>query len=341
MMIFSVLLVFPLAYFLHFFCLKKNFLLSLSGEKHQKFISKKNVPLIGGFIILIIIYFLNIDLKFKLYLTLFFCLGFISDLKILSSANIRFFFQSILVVFFVYILDIYLVNTRVILLDVLLQDKFFNLFFTSFCIIIILNGTNFIDGINLNTILYYFLINTILIFLSKDYNLFLSKEDFLILGLSLLFLGYLNSKNILFLGDSGSYLIAIFFSFLLIDFYVSNQQISPFFIILLLWYPGFENLFSIIRKFNFKKSPLKPDIFHLHHLIYTWLDSFKKTKNHKKNLAGILINLFNICLFYLAINNISNSQFQIMLLIIATLIYCFVYLKLLKLKFKNLFRNKI
>ena len=35
----------------------------------------------------------------------------------------------------------------------------------------------------------------------------------------------------------------------------------------LLWYPAYENLFSIIRKINNKNSAFNPDNHHLHHLI--------------------------------------------------------------------------
>ena len=43
------------------------------------------------------------------------------------------------------------------------------------------------------------------------------------------------------------------------------------FLLYSLWYPCFENLFSIIRKFNFKKSPISPDNKHLHQLLFIFL----------------------------------------------------------------------
>ena len=96
---------------------------------------------------------------------------------------------------------------------------------------------------------------------------------FLIPSLILLF--FLNIYNKLFLGDSGSYLLGFLFSIELINFYLNNLNISPFFIILLLWYPAFENLFSILRKINFNKSPIYPDTNHLHQLIFSF---FRKKK---------------------------------------------------------------
>ena len=57
----------------------------------------------------------------------------------------------------------------------------------------------------------------------------------------------------MYLGDGGSFLFGSIFSLILIEFYLNNPgTISSFFIVLLLWYPAFENLFSIIRKFYLK-----------------------------------------------------------------------------------------
>ena len=73
------------------------------------------------------------------------------------------------------------------------------------------------------------------------------------------------------MGDSGAYSIGFLIGFLLIEIYNLNPEISPFFIITLIWYPCFENLFSILRKFRFKSSPLRPDSRHLHQLVFFYL----------------------------------------------------------------------
>ena len=65
---------------------------------------------------------------------------------------------------------------------------------------------------------------------------------------------FLNYFNKLFLGDNGSYFLGFIYSFILINIYLQNQYLSTFFIILMLLYPAFENLFSLVRKLNFKKS---------------------------------------------------------------------------------------
>ena len=64
----------------------------------------------------------------------------------------------------------------------------------------------------------------------------------------LIYLLLFNLLNKLYLGDSGSYLLGVSIGSILIFIYKEISFISPFFIVLLLWYPCFENLFSIIRK---------------------------------------------------------------------------------------------
>ena len=47
---------------------------------------------------------------------------------------------------------------------------------------------------------------------------------------------------------------------------------------ILLWYPAFENLFSLIRR-SFKKNVSEADKLHLHQLIFRYLN--KKIFNKK------------------------------------------------------------
>jgi UDP-N-acetylmuramyl pentapeptide phosphotransferase/UDP-N-acetylglucosamine-1-phosphate transferase len=95
-------------------------------------------------------------------------------------------------------------------------------------------------------------------------------------------------------------MLSFFIGFYLIKIYNLNfENITPYFIILLLWYPCFENLFSILRKVYYKKSPLIPDNNHLHHYLFFMINS--KVSDKKiiaNNLASILILTFNSLVFY-------------------------------------------
>ena len=98
--------------------------------------------------------------------------------------------------------------------------------------------------------------------------IFIKDISMIYVFILILFVFLLNLTNQLYMGDSGSYLLGFSFSIFLITIYKFNQDISPFFIILLLWYPSYENLFSIIRKNIIKRSPMYPDAKHMHQLIY-------------------------------------------------------------------------
>ena len=101
----------------------------------------------------------------QLILILFYLIGFFSDLKVLKSPIIRLISQILLILIFILKNNLFLENTRIIFLDYLLNYELFNIIFVIFCITIIINGTNFIDGVNCNVIGYYLIISLILYYL--------------------------------------------------------------------------------------------------------------------------------------------------------------------------------
>ena len=118
---------------------------------------------------------------------------------------------------------------------------------------ILINGSNFIDGLNGLLLGYFSLIIIFLLILILSTLWRFSETVIRSYFIVIFFILLLNFFNQLFLGDSGAYSISFLVGFLLIEIYNNNQNISPYFIIVLLWYPCFENLFSIIRKILEKK----------------------------------------------------------------------------------------
>ena len=329
-----------LIFVLNNFFKKKKILLNITGEAHQSFTSKKNIPLSGGIFLIMgfIIFFDQITYLNKLIILGFYLVGFLSDIKFLKSPLIRLLLQILITFLFIYNNELFLENTRVILIDQLLEYKILNYLFVIFCIIIIINGTNFIDGVNCNVIGYYLLI-TLILFKLNLFNELNFNPIFIINWILILFLIYiLNFFNKIYLGDNGSYFLGFVYSYLLIYIYLNNQYLSPFFIILLLWYPAFENLFSLIRKLNIKKSPFKPDQNHLHQLLFFFLKRKKIfTKKNLNSITGNIILIYNLPIFYLAFLKPENTQLQILLIFTNILIYCFTYLRLFRFKYRNLF----
>ena len=316
-----------------------NFLLdNKESSLHKIFIDKNTKPPFSGGILILLSLFIfipNSEINFKIIIFLIFMIGFLSDINILKSANLRFIIQIITVFLSIIILEKYIQTVRVDFLDVFLTNFYFKLIFTSFCILVLVNGTNFIDGLNTLVVGYYLLI---IFFISSFYNeteiLILNHEILTYFSIILLSILILNALNLLYLGDNGAYLLSFFIAIILVDLSNNIKILSPYYIVNLLWYPAYENLFSIIRKIKSKKSPLKPDNLHLHQLIFLFIKKKFKIKPKVVNtFSGILINLFNLVIFIVATKNYSNTKFQLILLLISLVIYNLVYV-ILNRKFK-------
>jgi len=328
----TILFVICFSYLLITICKKKMILMNSNGNRHQEFVGNTQTPLIGGIILFISLFLFNYD---KIGLFLFFMagiffIGLFSDLKKFNSPIYRFLIQILLIVICVYFLNLNLLITRVNFLDYLLKNYIFSIIFTSFCILIIINGSNFIDGINTLVIGYYLIICCALIYLQHNGLIVSFFFPLDLLTICLVCLLVFNSFNKLFLGDSGAYLLGFLFSVELINLYLQNLNITPFFIILLLWYPAFENLFSIFRKINFKKSPIFPDTNHLHQLIFSFFKSKKFSSTISNNLTGLMINFYNAIIVGISLINPFNTQFQIILIFFNLIVYTFFYMRLFK-----------
>ncbi len=326
-----LIFVITISFLLILLCNRNSFLINRVRDLHQEYAGHSNVPLIGGVIIfssMVYSSFYNLNSNIW-YLAGMFVVGLLSDIKRLNSPVIRFLLQLILIIACVYSSNITLTITRIVFLDYLLSNHLFSIFFTSFCILIIVNGSNFIDGINSLVLGYYIIISVVLLLLKNNGFHVSFNFPLYLLTFSLLILFFLNLFNKLYLGDSGAYLLGFIFSIELINLYLENI-ISPFFIILLLWYPAFENLFSILRKTNLKKSPIKPDTNHLHQLIFGYLKSKNYSLTKANNITGISINIYNGVIMLLAISSPTNTEFQIILIALSLLTYIFLYMGLYK-----------
>ena len=326
-----LLIAIPLfVYFVNNFFLKKKLIPNFSGSDHQKFFDNTKVPLSGGLFLclLSIIIFFEVSNIFIISFFLIFLLGFLSDTNFLSSVKWRFFFQSIIIFFLIYNTQSNIQSIRINFIDFYLQNFLISCLFTSFCMMILVNGFNFIDGLN-GLVISYFLIILFFLFRLNSTELFfygnINLIFFIILLITLLILNFLNN---LYLGDSGSYLIGILTGYFMILTYIKSPHISPYFIALLLWYPVFEILFSIIRKLKLKKSPFKPDNNHLHHLLFYYLEKrFYLKKNKANNISSLIIIFYNFVIFNFAFLNISYTYYHIVLMVMNILIYLLIYKK--------------
>ena len=249
-----------------------------------------------------------------------------SDINFLRSPKKRFFLQLSLIILFIFYTKLEVIPTRIDFIDSFIENTFFSYALTVFCLMILINGSNFIDGLNGLSIGYFSIIAIVLFKTDLFYSLGFSNEQFLFLIFVILLILLLNYFNQLFIGDSGAYALSFLMGYSLIRVYNFNENISPYFIILLLWYPCFENLFSIIRKIAIKKNPLKPDNKHFHQYLFRYLIlKFNLKKIHANNFASISINTFNLLIFYIGSFKMGYTYHQIILIILSVAFYLLIY----------------
>lgn len=196
---------------------------------------------------------------------------------------------------------------------------------------VLINGSNFIDGANFLNSGFFLIVfcNLLYIYSNNNLNVNLDNIYLIIITLFIFIIYNLFSKS--FLGDSGSYVLSFYTGFFLIDLYNQNLSISPYYIAILLWYPTFENFFTFIRRLIIEKNKVNlADNLHLHHLLFIFLN--KKIKNNKilNSVTGLIINTFNLMIIIISNNFIYETKKLLLLFCLAISIYSIFYYLLKK-----------
>ena len=323
-----IYLIFLIAFnFLLFLFQKKIDLIINVYDKPDKIrkLHRNLVPLTGGlYLILNILFIVLVDfiLNEKIFffkelfyynriyfslitgIILFFLLGLFDDKKSIN-ANLKLVIQFI-IIFIILLLD---PNLKIEFLKLSFGDKVyylneFSLFFTILCFLLFINAFNMFDGINGQSGLYFFI--CLLVFYLASH-----KIIFLFLIIYLIFFLYMNIKNKIFLGNSGSYLISFLTSFYFIKFYNIDLILFADFIFLVMLIPGIDMLRVFFLRISKGINPFFPDRRHLHHILL---------KKFNQNVVVLLIFLLTL------IPVIINYYFLNTLIIITmtTLIYFFL-----------------
>ena len=304
-------------------------------SKPQAF-HQDSIPRTGGVasIVALLIFFVFFKSLFKTNISdyiyfsfILFFLGFSEDVKLNTRPLHRLIAMIAVIAFGIYFFDIYIYKSGFGFLNYWLENTIFQFFFVLLCFLFIINGSNLIDGFNGLLALQLIIINIILLYLNLIYgkttlSLFLAGQIFILFC----FLLFNFPKAKMFMGDSGAYLFGGMTSINVIKTSSEFEIISPLFFTSLLFYIFFEVFFSFIRKIKQGKSPLHPDSYHLHMLIY-------KILNYKNNrLANPLTSLIiNFAFFLMMIPLLyfrENGLFCRYWFIFQILMYILVYLKL-------------
>ncbi len=317
---------------------KYDLLLYIPNNSHKD-VFKNKIYNIGGLILflnIILIFFIfsenfHLNLYNLFFIFFVFLIGVISDIKEFD-AKLRLIFLSVIVFFFVFSNNLVILDLQFTIINNFFSNYiFFSFLFASLCIIILINGINFIDGVHGLSIFYSITIIILLnIFLYRidPINYFPNQSIFLIPILFILFIENIREK--IFFGDSGSYLIGCLLAVFIISQTKEALTSYPYVYANMLIYPAFEVLFSIIRKFLNKQNPLKADKRHLHHLIQNIFLLKNVSLKNSKILSGLLIN-FSIIIFNLfAIYFFKEKIILIFNIFFFVIFYSLVYLLLSK-----------
>lgn len=295
---------------------------------------KEAIPRSGGLAIIFLLtififinyfFFKNNFFDYLIISFLLFILGFLDDLKINLSPNTRLVVMIFVLVLSINFLSIDINRTGFFFLDEWLKNNIFQTIFVLLCFIFIINGSNFVDGFNGLLSIHFLIVNLIFLFINLsnahfNFSYFIIGQ--IVIILSFLFFNFPSGK--IFLGDGGSYMMGTLTALNAINTSNLNPYISPVLFAVILFYLFFEVFFSFVRKVYSKKSPLQPDKFHLHMLIYKKLESYKLSPSNNY-LTSLIINFFYIVLlspiFFFYENHIFLRYAFIGLLVIYVLIY--------------------
>ncbi|HEU4646034.1 MAG TPA: glycosyltransferase [Burkholderiales bacterium] len=130
-------------------------------------------------------------------------------------------------------------------------------------------------------------------------------------------------RGVLFAGDGGAYFLGFAIAELAVLLVHRNSEVSPWFALLVLWYPVWETLFSMYRRKRRGRSPADPDGLHLHTLIYRRV---VRTKNPVARSALTTLVLLSLSLLTVVPAWLFHDQTWILQLYAAG--FSFVYLGL-------------
>ncbi len=289
-------------------------IVKISDFPEKRKSQKQPIPLIGGFIIYLIVlfnflYFKNVNEKIFYLSSIFFIVGLLDD-KYKLSPNIRLVILSICTIIFLYKFPYF--NINFLHFENFGKIYFYSqttVIFTVLCLLLFQNSMNMIDGINglsgsIFLILFFFIL------IRSGF-----EPIYLTIIFSLLIFLIFNLKNKFFMGDSGIYFLSIFFGLNIIT--ISNNDIiytEEIFLIMMI--PGIDMLRLFIIRIKNKKNPFKPDRLHIHHLVESQTKSKIKT-------VFVILSIIYIPILLMIFANI-NTNF---LILSSILLYSLVIFK--------------
>ena len=195
----------------------------------------------------------------------------------------------------------------------------------------IINGQNIIDGTNgLSAVTALSIFGSILylgIYLN-DFNVIKTSSVIIILIIGFLFFNYPLGK--IFLGDTGSYFLGLISSYLIIDIFARNQDLSSWSAVVIFIYPLIEVSTSYFRRILSRKSPFSPDSMHLHSKIYNLISIKIQDKRLSNALVAPFLSIIWLVPQLLMPLTLHNHYIALLIILILFTLYLILYYLLSK-----------
>ena len=220
---------------------------------------------IGIILGMIFLMFFPLGLKFILPLTLAFFSGIFEDFHNSLSPKFRLLLQ-VLAAFSA----IWFTNAVVTYLGLGISMPYWmGVLFSAFAIVGMMNAVNIIDGFNgLASGIILLILLSFAITSYEQNNMEILTIVLSTAGATFGFFILNFPKGKIFLGDGGAYLLGFIVAIIGIFLASKYESVSPWYVLAIFIYPVWEVLFSIIRKLYIGLSPMQPDAFHFHMLVY-------------------------------------------------------------------------
>jgi UDP-N-acetylmuramyl pentapeptide phosphotransferase/UDP-N-acetylglucosamine-1-phosphate transferase len=154
--------------------------------------------------------------------------------------------------------------------DFLFRYQVFAFGFTLFAVGGFAHATNIIDGVNgLSGFVSTAILAAIAWVAYQTGDESVLRVALIVLGATLGFLAWNYPRGVLFAGDGGAYFLGFAIAELAVLLVHRNSEVSPWFALLVLWYPVWETLFSGYRRKAIRgRSAADADGLHLHTLVF-------------------------------------------------------------------------
>lgn len=322
---------FIIAVFLNYFLYKTNFYFIKRNFINQiQDIHEGNPSRLGGLIIYVLfmgyIFLFENHLIFKFSYSLIFMIpAFLEDLRIFIKPLFR--FIAIITTCIFLIVNIpQLPQFDFGFLNILFNNRMFQIIFFSLAMATVINGQNIIDGANgLSAFTALSIFGSILFlgFILNDQDIVKTTSIIIIMIIAFLLFNFPFGK--LFLGDGGSYFLGFLSSYLVIDVFSRYPELPAWSAVSILFYPTLEVIFSYFRKILQRKSPFLPDNLHLHLKIY-YLISYQKSNRRLYNaLVAPFLGVVWLSPLALLPFSIQYPLWSILVVLSLILIYLFFY----------------